>query len=157
MFSSRSQVAVDDDIMYNAKLSKKEPEYIERTDYRKKQVDWLTGHLQVIRDIIYQDSMGIKHGTGFSIDGKKFFKNDVTKRLLNEMFDNYKSYYDDLERYIEVRGELDKLRRLGQEEYLVAGKVKELDNEARALENNLNIYSNKIKSIKTDIRNEVYK
>jgi len=152
---SHNKLEIDESLI-NAARKPKANVFIDYKNYRDKPIDWLIQHLKVINDVVNNKKLGTKQQSNFILDGKKFYKNDVTKILFNNLFDSYTSYYFALKKYISVRRELEEIEKLRDEEYLIAGKAKECNTEATNLEKNLNIYLDSILKTKAKIKEEIF-
>jgi hypothetical protein len=149
------KLEIDDNLILESKKPKGR-QFIDYKNYRDKSVEWLEKHLKIIDSVVNGKKLGTKQQGSFILEGKKIFKTDVTRKLFNEMFDNYVAYYYALKRYIVIRKELDVLDKVKQEDYLVAGRAKEFNNEATKIEKKLNIYLDNIIKSKYKIKDEVF-
>ncbi|HOD89791.1 MAG TPA: hypothetical protein PKK56_01785 [archaeon] len=137
-----------------SKLQNMKPQVLR--DYRNKPIDWLINHLQSIQDVVEGKTLGTKQQSSFYLDGKKVFKNETTRAIFNDLFDNYNAYYYALKRYISVRKQLEDVNKLKEEEFLAAGREKEILEECQSLERQLNTYANNITNLKIRLRQAVY-
>lgn len=149
------QIEIDDELISASKKPKSRV-YIDYKNYRDKSVSWLEDHLKVIDDVVNNKKLGTKQQGSFILDSRKVYKTDVTRALFNQMFDNYTAYFYALKRYIIVRKELELIEKMKDDEFLVAGRAKEFNDEATKLESNLNIYLDNILKAKKRIKEEVY-
>jgi len=150
-----SNVVIDEKMIKESRLSKTRS----FTDYKKysdKPVDWLLAHLKVIDEVVSGTKFGTKQQSHFLFEGRKVLKNEYTKPLFNDMMDNYTAYYYALKRLIILKRELGQLKGLREEEYLVAGKEKDLLTELNDIERNLNIYLENISSCKAKIKEDIF-
>lgn len=150
-----SNVVIDEKMIKESRLSKTRS----FTDYKKyadKPVDWLLAHLKVIDEVVSGVKFGTKQQSHFLFEGRKVLKNDYTKPLFNDMMDNYTAYYYALKRLIILKRELGQLKGLREEEYLVAGKQKDLVTELNDIERNLNIYLENITTCKSKIKEDIF-
>jgi hypothetical protein len=145
------EIEIDEQIIKESNTPKKR-EIKDYKNYKNKDFEWLTNHLSKIDGVLNKNSLGSRNKSSFVVDGHKFYKNDETRELFNKMFDNYTAYYYALKRYILVRKELTKYDDLGDEAYLMAGQIKELEREAEDIEKNLNLYLDNITKIKNIVR-----
>jgi len=148
-------VVIDEKMIRESRLSKTRT-FVDYKKYSDKPIDWLMTHLKTIDEVVSGTKFETKQQSHFLMDGKKVLKNDVTKPVFNDMMDNYNAYYYALKRLIIVKRELSQLKGLREEEYLVAGKQKDLTNEINDIERNLNIYLENINGCKTIIKNDIY-
>jgi hypothetical protein len=145
------EIEIDEQVIKESKVQKKRV-IKEYRDYKNKDFDWLINHLNKIDDVVNKNSFGSRNKSSFILDGHKFYKNDETRELFNKMYDNYTAYFYALKRYILVRKESTKYDDLGEDAYLAAGQIKELDREAGDIDKKLNLYLDNINKIKTIIR-----
>jgi len=110
----------------------------------------------VVSEVAAGKKIGTRQQGKFLFDGKQIYKDDVTRKLFNDLLDNYSYYSMTLKRYIVVRKELEIIDKQKEEEYLIAGRAKEFNLEASRLENALNVYLNNINLIKKEIRDYLY-
>ncbi|MCK9292727.1 MAG: hypothetical protein WCY27_02145 [archaeon] len=153
--SSDSKFEIDESVIKESQKPKDRP-FLDYKNYRDKPIDWLIQHLKVINEVVNNKKLGTKQQSNFILDGKKIYKNEITKVLFNEMFDSYTAYYFSLKRYIIVRRELEQIEKIREEEYLIAGKAKEFNLEATRLEKNMNVHLDNILQTKAKIKREIF-
>ncbi len=146
---------IEDNLIKQSKRPKGR-QYVDYKNYREKSIEWLEAHIKVINEVVNNKKLGTKQQGTFILEGKKIYKTDSTRKLFNEMFDNYTAYYYALRRYMVVRKELELIEKLKDEEYLVAGRAKEFNAEATKIETGLNIYLDDILKAKQKIKDEVF-
>ncbi len=150
-----SEFEIDEQVITQSKIPKKR-EIKDYKDFSSKDIAWLSKHLAKIDDVVNNQSLGSKNKSSFVVDNHKYYKDDSTRDLFNKMYDNYTAYYYGLKRYIIVRKELLKFSDLEQDDaFLAAGQIKVLEDEAKEIEANLNLYLDNISRIKNLIREAV--
>jgi|GEM_PF-973150 len=150
-----SNVVIDEKMIKESRLSKTRS-FTDYKKYSEKPIDWLIAHLKVVDEVVAGSKFGTKQQSHFLFEGRKVLKNDVTKPLFNDMMDNYTAYYYALKRFIIIKRELNQLKGLREEEYLVAGKEKDLVTELNDIERNLNIYFENINNCKSRIKDDIF-
>jgi hypothetical protein len=145
------EIEIDEQVIKQSAVPKKR-EIKDYKNYRDKDIPWLIIHLKKMDEVVNKNSIGSRTKASFILDDHKFYKDDNTRVLFGKMFDNYTAYFYALKRYILVRKELLKYTDIGDDAYLAAGQVQELENEASDIEKNLNLYLDNINKIKTLIR-----
>lgn len=148
-------IEIDEQLISDIKKPK-EKAITDFKNYRGKSLDWLENHLAVVYDVVSGKKIGSKQKGKFIFEGRQIYKDDVTRKLFSDMMDNYSYYHMTLKRYINVRKELDIIEKQKEEEFLIAGRLKEFNLEASRLETSLNVYLNNINLIKNKIKEYLY-
>jgi len=151
----RTDVVIDEKMIRESKLSKTRS-FVDYKKFADKPVEWLIEHLKMVDEVVSGTKFGTKQQSHFLIEGRKVLKTDVTKPVFNDMMDNYTAYYYALKRLIILKRELGQLKGLREEEYLVAGKQRDLTTEISDIERNLNIYLENINGCKAIIKQDMY-
>lgn len=147
-------IEIDESLI--SEIKKPKVKVMENKNYREKSIDWLEQHHVVVSEVASGKKIGTRQQGKFLFEGRQIYKDDVTRKLFNDLLDNYSYYSMTLKRYIVVRKELEIIDKQKDEEYLIAGRAKEFNLEASRLENSLNVYLNNIYTIKEDIREYLY-
>ncbi len=125
---------------------------IKRCDFRSKDIGWIENHLDLVNDVVNNNSLGAKTKNYFEIDNRRYFKDETTRVLFNRLYENYTAYYYTLKEYLDLRRQLLKYNGLGSESFFVAGQVKDTEEQMSLIEKKLNIYLNNIIKLKQNIR-----
>jgi hypothetical protein len=148
------EIEIDESLI--SEVKKPKVNQIEQKNYRNKSIDWLEQHHAVVLDVVSGKKIGTRQQGKFLFEGRQIYKDNTTRKLFNDLVDNYSYYSMTLKRYIAVRKELEIIEKQKNEEYLIAGRAKEFSLEAARLESALNVYLNNINLIKEEIREHLY-
>ncbi len=147
-------IEIDESLI--SEIKKPKESLIEHKSYRDKSINWLEQHHLVVLEVLNGRKVGTRQQGKFLFEGRQIYKDNTTRKLFNDLMDNYSYYSMTLKRYIAVRKELEIIEKQKNEEYLIAGRAKEFSIEAARLESALNVYLNNINLIKEEIREYVY-